>query len=187
MPQVLKMAHVLAKLQRTLDVYEGLFGSKEDAEVILQSFNEIGDSLKSALATHLIIGCAAIFSDPEKSCGNENMSLRNLVAKHEGSLGKDSQRLLNDIWELVEKMNLKTFRNKHVGHFGLEECLGYSQVDRDITVQSVRSLLKKADLLINYLIADASIMPEGHYLAYYSKIPTPRGTDEFLKRLQINA
>jgi hypothetical protein len=115
------------------------------------------------------------------------MSLRNLVAKHESSLGEDSQRLLSEIWELVETMNLKTFRNKHVGHFRLEECLGYNHVDRDITVQSVRSLLKKADLLINYLIADASILPEGHYLAYYSKISTPRGTVEFLKRLQSHA
>jgi hypothetical protein len=39
MPQVLKMAHVLPKLQRTLEVYEGLFGSKEDSAVIFQSFN----------------------------------------------------------------------------------------------------------------------------------------------------
>ncbi|WP_286221231.1 hypothetical protein [Marinobacter apostichopi] len=187
MSQVLKMAHVLAKLQRTLDVYEGLFASKEEAAVIFQSFNEIGDSLKSALSTHLIIGCAAIFSDPEKSCGNENMSLKNLVSKHESSLGEDSQQLLGEIWESVEKMNLKKFRNKHVGHFGLEECLGFKQVDRNITVQSVRSLLKRADLLINHLITDASILPQGESLAFYSKIPAPRGTDEFLKRLQSHA
>lgn len=186
MPQILKMAHVLAKLQRTLDVYEGLFASKDDAAVIFQRFNEIGDSLKSALSTHLIIGCAAIFTDPEKSCGNENMSLKNLVSKHESSLGHDSQRLLDEIWELVETMNLKIFRDKHIGHFGLEECLGFKIVDRDITVQNVRTLLKKADVLINCLIADAAILPQGESLAFYSAIPAQRGTVEFLKRLQSN-
>ncbi len=187
MPKVVKMAYFLANLQRTLDVYEGLFASKEDAAVILQSFSEIGGSLKSALATHLVIGSTAIFSDPEKSCGNENTSLKNLVSKHESSLGEDFQRLLGEIWELVESMNLKKFHNKHVGHFRLEECLGYREVDRDITIQSLRSLLKKTDVLISYLIADASILPEGHSLAYNSKIPAPRGTDEFLRRLQNHA
>ncbi|MCD1647531.1 hypothetical protein [Marinobacter adhaerens] len=187
MPQVLKMALVLAKLQRTLDVYEGLFGSKDDAAIIFESFAEIGGSLKSALATHLIIGCAAIFSDPEISFGNENMSLRNLVSKHESQLGEKSQRLLVEIWKSVEDMNLKKYRNKHVGHFGLEECLGYKEVDRDITVQSMRCLLKQADVFINQLIADASLLPEGHALAYYNRIPELRGTNEFLRRIQSNA
>lgn len=71
------------------------------------------------------------------------MSLKNLVSMHESSLGEDSQRLLGEIWELVETMNLKKFRNKHVGHFGLEECLGFEQVDRNITVQSVRSVRRQ--------------------------------------------
>lgn len=128
MSQVLKMAHVLAKLQRTLDVYEGLFASKEEAAVIFQSFNEIGDSLKSALSTHLIIGCAAIFSDPEKSCGNENMSLKNLVSKHESSLGEDSQQLLGEIWESVEKMNLKNSATNTLGTSGWRSVLGSNKL-----------------------------------------------------------
>jgi len=41
-------------------------------------------------------------------------------------------------------MNLKMFRNKHVGHLGLEECLGYNKIETDITIDKMRQLLKKS-------------------------------------------
>jgi hypothetical protein len=187
MPQVLIMASVIAKLQTTLDVYEGLFVEIEDAEVTIKSFSEIGNSLKASLSTHIIIGCAAIFSDPEKSCGNENMSLKNIISKYEDKLSENTQKLKKVIFGLVTEMNLKTFRNKHVGHFGLEECLGYKKVERDITVDKVRLLLKKSQIFINMLIKDAELMPEGHSLAYYSEIPASRSTKKYLMRLSQGA
>lgn len=187
MPQVFKMASAMAKLQTTLDVYEGLFAKKEDAEITIMPFYEIGSSLKLALTTHIIIGCAAIFSDPIKTCGNENMSLKNIVAKHEDKFSDMTLALKNEIFDLVIEMNLKTYRNKHVGHFGLKECLGYEEVDRDITVDNVRLLLQKSQVFINKVIQDAGIMPEGHSLAYYSKIPESRSTTKFLRRLNESA
>ncbi len=79
MPQVLKMASVIGEINTALDVYEGMYARKEDAEVTIRPFPEIGSTLKRALTTIIIIGCAALFSDPDKTCGNENMSLKNLV------------------------------------------------------------------------------------------------------------
>lgn len=187
MPQVLKMASVVAKLQTSLDVYEGMYARKEDAELTIRPFREIGNSLRAALSTHIIIGCAAIFSDPERSCGNENMSLQNLVSKHKSRLSQEALDLLKEITTLVDDMNLKKFRNKHVGHFDLEACLGYSDVKRNINVQNVRDLLRNALRFINLVIRDANLMEQGHSLAYYSKIPSSRSTGVFLSRLKSNA
>jgi hypothetical protein len=187
MPQILRMASVIAKLQTSLDVYEGLFAEKYNAEITINHFHEIGSSLKSALRTHIIIGCAALFSDPSKTCGNENMSLTNLIEKHESSLSPSAIALKNEIFNIVKEMNLKKFRNKHIGHFGLEEMLGFQATEAEITVSNVRSLLEKSQKFINMLIHDTKIMPQNESLGFYSKIPSHRSTDKFLARIKGHA
>ncbi|WP_339526578.1 AbiU2 domain-containing protein [Pseudomonas sp. EA_35y_Pfl2_R111] len=187
MPQILKMVSVIAKLQTTLDVYEGLFAEKNNAEITINNFHEIGNSIKNALRTHIIIGCAALFSDPSRTCGNENMSLKNLIEKNESKLSASAIALKNEIFNLVENMNLKKFRNKHVGHFGLEEMLGFQATEAEITVSNVRLLLEKSQKFINILIHDAQIMPQNESLGFYSKIPNHRSTDKFLARLKGHA
>ena len=184
MPQVIKMASVVGKLNTTLDVYEGLFGHKSDAQLTIRPYPEIGLSIKSSLITQIIIGCAALFSDPEKTCGNENMSLKNLVSKHKHTFEDDTRNLYENIKNLVSEMNLKVFRNKHVGHFDLEACLGYAEIDRDITVDKVRKLLTMAASFINMVIRDAKLMEEGHSLSYSPTIPTSRNTKVFLEALK---
>lgn len=187
MPQVLKMATVIGEINTALDVYEGMYARKEDAEVTICLFPEIGTSLKRALTTHIIIGCAALFSDPDKTCGNENMSLKNLVSKYEQNFKCDTLTLYQEIETLVSDMNLKIFRNKHVGHFDLEACLGYVQIQRDITVGKVRELLAKSATFINLVIRDANLMENGQSLSYSPSIPKSRGTNEFLERFRKNA
>ena len=187
MPQVLKMASVIGEINTALDVYEGMYARKEDAEIIIRPFPEIGSSIKRALTTHIIIGCAALFSDPDKTGSNENMSLKNLVSKYEQSFKSDTLTLYQEIETLLSDMNLKIFRNKHIGHFDLEACLGNVQIPRDITVDLVRELLAKSATFINLVIRDANLMENGHSLSYSPSIPNSRGTNEFLGRLRTNA
>ena len=187
MSQIHKTASTIAKIQSTLDVYEGLFARKEDAEKILTHFQEIGEAIKRSLSTEIIIGCAALFSDPDKSCGNENMSFKNLISKYECKFSNETQKGKNQIFNLIAQMNLKKFRNKHVGHFGLDEMLGNNHIIRDITVMNVRELLNKAQIFLNMIIHDSGLMPQNESLNFYRKISESRSTAEFLKRLTCNA
>ena len=183
MEQVNKMAFALAELQSNLEVYKGLFQEKEDAEVIFSQFQEIGSALKKSLSTNLIIGCAALFTDPDKSFGNENMSFYNLYEKHNDKLSTDTISLRESIDLIVKNMNLKTFRNKHVGHFGLDEKLGKQSVDANITTHNLEELMTKGQRLLNLIIRDAQLLPVGHSLAYYTPIPESRSVKRFLDRL----
>ncbi|PVU67073.1 hypothetical protein C9E85_05395 [Plesiomonas shigelloides] len=176
---------MIAQLQRTLDVYEGLFLRVQDAKIIMESFNEIGDTLKRSLSTHIIIGCAAIFSDSDKTCGHENMSLKNIISKHQHNFSEETKQLYNDIILLVDEMNLKNYRNKHVGHFGLDESLGNKQVKRDITTTNTRKLLESSQILLNDIINDSSLLPKGHIVAYYTPIPQRRAPQRFLEKLKL--
>ena len=186
MSQIHKTASTIAKIQTALDVYEGLFARKEDAERILKQFREIGESIKRSLSTQIIIGCAALFSDPAESFGNENMSFENLIKKYECDFSNETQIVKKQLFDLVAQMNLKVFRNKHVGHFGLDEMLGHNNIERDINVMNVRMLLDKSQIFLNMIIHDSGLMPENESLEFYRKISKTRSTAEFLKRLSCN-
>ena len=182
MSQIHRTASAIANLQITLDVYEGLFARKEDAAVILKDFRQIGGAIKKSLSTEIIVGCAALFSDPAQSFGNKNMSLDNLVSKYEATFSDETKKVKSEISALVEGMNLKTFRNKHIGHFGLPEMLGETTIERDITVMNVRELLEKAQTFINMIMHDSGSMPADESLAFYRRIPKDCSPGAFLRR-----
>jgi hypothetical protein len=184
MEQVNKMAFALAELQSNLEVYKGLFQDKEDAEVVFSQFPEIGSALKKSLSVNLIIGCAALFTDPHETSGNENMSFNNLYKRHGDNLSTEAISLRESINQIVENMNLKTFRNKHVGHFGLDEKLGKQSVVGNITTHNLEELMTKGQRLLNMTIRDAQLLPVGHSLAYYSPIPESRSAKRLLDRLR---
>lgn len=183
MEQINKMAFALAELQSSLEVYKGLFQEKDDAEIIFSQFHEIGSALKKSLSANMIIGCAALFTDPNKSFGNENMSFCNLYEKHDDKLSSEAISLKENIDLIVENMNLKRFRNKHVGHFGLDEKLGKQAVVANITTYNLEELMTKGQRLLNFIIRDAQLLQVGHSLAYYTPIPESRSVKRFLDRL----
>lgn len=184
MEQVNKMAFALAELQSSLEVYKGLFQGKEDAEVIFLQFHEIGSALKKSLSVNLIIGCAAIFTDPHESLGNENMSFSNLYKKHYTKLSIEARLLKDSIDQIVQNMNLKTFRNKHVGHFDLEVKLGKKSIVANITTDDLKELMNHGQELLYLIIRDAQLLPAGHSLAYYTPIPDSRSAKRFLDCLR---
>lgn len=185
MEQINKMAYALADLQSSLDVYKGLFQEKDDAEVIFSQFREIGTALTKSLSVDLLIGCAALFTDPDKgSRKEENMSFKNLYMKYEDKFSTEARSLRENIDQIVANMNLKTFRNKHIGHFDLYVKLGQQPVVANITTHNLEELITKGQRLLNIIIRDAQLLPVGHSLAYYSPIPESRSPKRFLDRLR---
>lgn len=186
MSQVLKMASVIADLQTTLDVYEGLFFSEDTNNSALNDFRRVGHVLKKSLETRIIIGCAAIFSDPskpKKEGSDENMSFDNLADRHKINLSDESQKLLAGIRAAIKEMGLKDYRNKHIGHFDLDVYLGKKSIEHGITINKIRVVLTKSQELINRIITDCRLLPDGHKLSFYSKIPKNQSPTELLRRL----
>ncbi|WP_316674958.1 hypothetical protein [uncultured Tolumonas sp.] len=186
MGQVNRMAFALAELQSCLDVYKGLFQEKEDADILFLEFREIGAALKKSLSTNLIIGCAALFTDPEKSFGSENMSFNNLYARYENKLAPDTNALRDNINKNLQLMNLKLFRNKLVGHFDLDAKLGKKLVDGYITTQALEDLIIDGQKMLNMIIRDAELRPTGNRLAFYTPISESRSVKHFLQRITKN-
>ncbi len=186
MEQINKMAFAIAELRSTLDVYKGLFLEKTDAEVLFSRFNEIGHMLHKSLSINLIISCSALFVDPDTSFGDENMSFPNLYKKHGQKLSDEAVKLRSTIDTIVIDMNLRVFRNKHVGHFGLIEKLGKKYVVRNITTQNIEDLLVSSEKMLNLIIRDAQLLPAGHSLAFYTPIPESRSPKKFLAHLSLS-
>ena len=184
MEQINKMAFALAELQTHSEIYAGLFLRKEDAEVIFLPYRELGASLKKSLSISIIIGCAGLFTDPEQTYGDENMSFNNLYKKHSDKLSQEAKDIKESIEQLVQEMSLKRFRNKYVGHFGLDENLGKKSVTANITTENLKELMKRGQILLNLIIRDAQLLQAGHSLGYYTQIPENRSPKRFLDHLR---
>ena len=187
--QIQKMARTLAELRSCLDVYEGLFKEQENVEMIHAQFKEIGKSLQSSLTVNLIIGCAALFTDPHETTIKrqviENMSFPNLHNKYIDKYSIETTKLKNKIDEIIneENMNLKNFRNKHVGHFDLQVKLGNNNIPRTITIDTLKNLITDGSKLLHLITRDAKLLPTGQSIDYYTPIPETRSTKVFLNRL----
>jgi hypothetical protein len=188
MEQINKMAFTVADLQSVLDVYKGLFLNEDDAKIIFSQFPEIAKALKNSLSTNLIISCAALFTDPAETpiakVKYENMCFENLYKKYGCKFSSDTVDLKSQIQDLISSMNLKTFRNKYVGHYGLNEILGKNFIARNITTVNIETLLNKSQIMLNMIIRDAKLLPSGESLGYYSSILDSRSPKSFLDILK---
>jgi hypothetical protein len=126
--QLHAMSLKISDLQVALDVFEGMFISQKNSDQIVIPFPEIGRAISAALITELVIGCAAIFSDPPRSMGNENMSIENLRLKYLSVESPATKLIYEQLTTILKAMNIKDFRNKYVGHFDLNNVLGISFV-----------------------------------------------------------
>lgn len=184
MDQFNKMAYEIAELQSALEVYRGFFEVKEEHDLFFSKFPEIGASLKKALSIKLIIGCAALLTDPHETKGDENMSLKNIYEKYKREFSPKTAELWANIETKTANMNLKKFRNKLVGHFSLDEKLGRKAVSAAITNQDIEELLLLSNQFLHSVIQDANSLKSGNILAYYTPIPARRSPKRLLEMLR---
>ncbi len=185
MDQMYRMAWLVAELRSVLEIYRGFFEAPEDPEVFNVAFREIAATMQKSLSVRLIAGCAAVFTDPSSTCGDENMSFHNLHEKYRDKLSAEASALWVRISGIVSNMNLAKFRHKYVGHFGLNEHLSSGlAVQASITNDQLHELLVAGEALINMIIRDAGVYQPGNYLAFYQPIPESRSTAQFLRRLR---
>lgn len=185
--QLHAMSLKISDLQVALDVFEGMFIGQKSADQIVIRFPEIGKSISAALITELIIGCAALFSDPPRSMGNENMSIENLRSKYLSVESSETKLIYEKLTAILKEMNIKDFRNKHVGHLDLNNALGITSVNRHISVNQLREVFTLAQKYLHSLGRESGLLLKTEYMAYYSVIPASRNTEVFLSQLSGNA
>jgi hypothetical protein len=185
--QLHAMSLKISDLQVALDVFEGMFIGQKNADQIVIPFPEIGKAISAALITELIIGCAAIFSDPPRSMGSENMSFENLRLKYLSVESSGTKLIYEQLTAILKAMNIKDFRNKHVGHLDLNNALGITSVNRHISVNQLREVFTLAQKYLHSLGRESGLLPKTAYMAYYSAIPDSRNTEVFLSKINGNA
>jgi hypothetical protein len=114
------------------------------------------------------------------------MSFKNLYEKYKNDMNHETIALYNSIVMIVEEMNLKTFRNKFVGHYDLDEKLGKNSIQGNITTDNLEELMANGQRLLNLIIKDAPLLASGHILAYYSPISQSRSVQKFLNSFVSN-
>lgn len=184
--QLHAMSLKISDLQVTLDIFEGMFIGQENSDQIVLPFPEIGKTISSALITELIIGCAAIFCDPSKSRGNENMSIENLRIKYLSVESTEANKIYERITAILKEMNIKDFRNKYVGHFDLNNTLGISSSKHHISVNQLRNIFTLSQKYLHFLCRESGLLPKTEHMAYYSPIPASRNTQAFLNKISGN-
>lgn len=179
---------ITADIQHTLDVLEGLFIGKLKEDSIETNFPEVGKVIFDSLVIRVIVGCAALFSDPDISCGRENMSLKNLHIKHGGNEKECTNSLFEKIKTIVDEMNIKQYRNRYIAHFDLTELTGGNgnMTKRNITIKKLKELCSLSQEYIQLLGWESGIFKNTEHMSYYAQIPPHRGTDIFSKILTSN-
>ncbi len=76
------------------------------------TLDEIGESIRRGLISDILATCSALFVDPAKTFGkHENLSLHNLIYDYEKFLSETTKKMQENIFTLVDEMNLKTDRS----------------------------------------------------------------------------
>lgn len=103
-----KMLFIVADLRRDLEVYRGLFDSKEDAEILKNNFWEIEVTIRVSISTRLILGFTALLVDPWKSSpkrDDENFSIKTLKERTQSQWTQKTKDIWKTIEKIVEEMN----------------------------------------------------------------------------------
>lgn len=166
------MGLIVADLQHTVDVLEGLFIGKSKEDSIETHFPEIGKVIYESLVVRLIAGSAALFSDSASfDDKDENMSLENLHEKYGGDKNERTNLLFKKIKIIVRDMNIKKYRHKYVAHFDLKELTRSSnnKIKRNITIENLREICLLSQEYIQLLAWESGIFKKTEYMSYYKE------------------
>jgi hypothetical protein len=152
----------------------------------LNGFREIEATLRISISTRLIIGCAALFVDERKSCGKENLSIAALLDRSDSQVTNATIQIWNEITDIVNKMNLKDFRNKRLAHFDYDVLMGNRKIEAVVRSDKLSELLGLTEDLLHQLSSDISYN-DGAKSFFYSKIDSAHSPQEFLRRISRSA
>jgi hypothetical protein len=174
---------VISDLQRSLDVFEGLFVDNLTTEILFQKYPEIGVSLQEAMISKLLITTAAIFCDMDKINGNETLSLSNLIEKNRHKISENTKKIFQDIESQVSGMNLRGLRNSSIAHISLEIAMGNKEVKSHISVNKLRRIYDLTQKFLSILGKESGLLKKNEHMSYYKPIPEDRAPEKFTQAI----
>lgn len=187
--QLLSTALQISNLHEALNIFEEMFvGDESSIQYRINApFPEIGNLLSASVIHFILSGLAAVFSDPARSCGNENMSLRNLQERYKDCESHEAKKIFDQIESKVNNSNIKMYRNKYLSHIGLDEALGKAYVNRFISVNLLREIFELGNEYLLQLQRDANILSSCEYWSYSTKLPEYKSVAKYLSRFNLDA
>lgn len=177
-----KMLFIVADLRRDLEVYQGLFDLKEDAQILKNNFCEIEVTIRVSISTRLILGFAALFVDGRKSCGNENLSIEALINRSENNLSDSTRKIWVNMEKIIEQMKIKDFRHKRLAHFDYDVLMGNEKIEANIPSDKLNEILLQTQKLLHQLSMDIGYL-DGARSQFDIQIPVERSPKNFLLRI----
>lgn len=180
-----KMLFIVADLQRDLEVYRGLFDSKEDTQIFRNNFGEIEATLRVSISTKLILGVTALLVDPWKSSlkkPDENFSIKTLKERIQSQWTPETEKIWICIEEIVSVMNINQFRAKRLAHFDYDVLTGNRKIEATIPTEKLDEVLRLAQDLLHQISMDIGYS-DGARSYFYTPIPKERSPKEFLDRI----
>ncbi|MDD5160466.1 MAG: hypothetical protein PHI47_10475 [Sulfuricurvum sp.] len=179
---IYKMLYIVADLRRDLEIYRGLFDSKENEQILKNNFREIEATIRVSISTRLILGVAALFVDGRKSCGDENLSFKALLNRSENNLSDSTRKIWENIEKIIEQMKIKDFRNKRLAHFDYDVLMGKKMIEATIPNDKLDEALQLAQDLLHQISFDIGYL-DGSKSYFYTPILKEHSPKEFLMRI----
>jgi len=165
----------LAELNHMWEFYVGLFGNKDDADLLANYLYTTFMVIEQSLRTSIIMSICRL-DDPPVQGKNRNLTLKALI---------DQCSNQNDVEELYSEFHLacepfEIFRNKRVGHRDLPTSINYeSFLLPGIGKAQVETVLTLAEKILNKIAlfyADTD---------FYFKSSSPGGADTLLHWMRV--
>ena len=123
---------------------------------MLSNFSgEVFGVIQRSLHDEIVMSLARLFDKEKYNDEKEHLSQRNLVLKYEVYLSEKLKTIRNETRELLEEINIKTYRHAKLAHNDKPTLLGTSpKIKHNITSIKVITLIEKSQELVLGLKAE---------------------------------
>lgn len=127
----------------------------ENIELLNRSGSNVFGLFQRLVLDDVMISLSRL-TDPEKSFGNENASVRNVLTKAKASLPADTIAEVESLNKELENhvLNIRKYRNKALAHADLDHALNVSELP-SVTYDELEKAMKVLQEIVNKVASSA--------------------------------
>ena len=141
MEAVEKLKSLLIDVSTDMKFYEQIFGVKENIHTLVEFSNWVFSNYQSALVNSIIMKVSKLM-DPIASCGEDNLSFKNVVERCALSSDEQVSPLLTKLEQVYKATGLKNYRNKVLSHNDAKSLLANKSMKVNLNQVELSELVK---------------------------------------------
>ncbi|WP_176432249.1 MULTISPECIES: AbiU2 domain-containing protein [unclassified Vibrio] len=141
MEAVEKLKSLLIDVSTDMKFYEQIFGVKENIQTLVEFSNWVFSNYQSALVNSIMMKVSRLM-DPVASCGEDNLSFKNVVERCDLSNDEQILPLLAELDQVYKTTGLKNYRNKVLSHNDAKSLLTNKSTKVNLNQVELSELIK---------------------------------------------